>query len=115
MVRAVQDLVEFILCKLHSVPLHHFAGNRSCSALTVHSVCRSALHASTAACAAVSVVMPVTPLATAAARIFPSSVRAPRPLGVLITSAIWWFFMWSIRSGRFSRGRLLRHLLQQHL
>ncbi len=37
---------------------------------------------------------------TAAARILPSSVRAPLPLGVLITSATWPFFIRSIRFGR---------------
>src|SRR5262249_17013054 len=55
----------------------HGSQYRSCSALTVNSRSRTALHASTAACAADRVVIHVTPWATAAARIFPSSVRAP--------------------------------------
>ena len=54
--------------------------------------CRRAAHASTAAWAAASVVIHVTPWATAAARILPSSVRAPLPLGVLMTRATSSFF-----------------------
>ena len=66
----------------------HLTANHSCSGFTVSSPCRSAWHAPTAAWAAASVVMHVTPCATAAARILPSSVRAPLPLGVLMISAI---------------------------
>ena len=68
--------------------------------MTVQARRRIARHASTAACAAASVVMHVTPLATAAARILPSSVRAPLPLGVLITSDTSLFFILSSRLGR---------------
>src|SRR5437879_263469 len=73
---------------------------QSWSGLTLISRCRRAAHASTAAWAAASVVMHVTPWATAAARILPSSVRAPLPLGVLMTRATSSFFIRSIRLGR---------------
>ena len=61
-------------------------GNRSCSASTSMSSSRSASMATTAASAAWIVVMHGTPCCTAAARMRPSSVRAPLPLGVFITS-----------------------------
>src|SRR5262249_57022485 len=78
-------------CLLPPRQLH--APKRSCSGSTVSSPLRRAPHASTAACAAARVVMQVTPCITAAARILPSSVRIPRPLGVLMITATWPFFM----------------------
>ena len=63
----------------------HFDLYHSWSGFTVNCSCRSAAHAAAAALAASSVVMQVTPCETAAARIFPSSVREPLPDGVLIT------------------------------
>src|SRR5579875_1420381 len=85
--------IEIHLVILSSCHLVIVGGKRSCNADTVHGRCRLARHASTAACAADNVVMQVTPLATAAERILPSSVRAPLPLGVLTIRAISLFFM----------------------
>ena len=59
---------------------------RSCSDCTVIGSVRSASIASRAASTAGIVVMHGTPCATAAARMRPSSVRAPLPLGVLMIS-----------------------------
>ena len=56
--------------------------------------------AATAALAPAMVVMQGTPWLTAAARMRPSSVRAPLPLGVLTISAIAPLARWSSRFGR---------------
>ena len=76
------------------------APSRSCKAYTSGSPSRKRSSAETAARAALIVVMQGTPWLTAAARMRPSSVRAPLPLGVLTIKAIRPLARWSSRFGR---------------